>query len=1217
MNGPYDSEEDDVRIDLSDEGTTEEENENNNNQSIRNTTATTSSTVTNYLSEEDVEMQTEKQENNNSKPNENKKVNRENINNSQSDNEDISLHQRALSQFKEKVEQPNSDDEEIIPNLILSDDDEEEEKKKTNEPIQTILDEEMKDAIKQLSDQSLDDDSFTIQIEESDEEETKVPPNTSRQLSDQFMKDMQHYETYNNENQEEEESDDEAITIPDNYEETGETDEEEEEFVEIEDNVETDEEKHLAPILDKESDSDYVNLDASTLTNREVPEKPIKKKVKRKKQVLKPGNNSVLAKKVKLMNSVPKIAPIRRKKQPTARRPTTPKPVDLSTIPTTTAPKEPEIIEVEKVVEPTASLPEIKIPKRVMRKTPEILTTPVVRDERKQKRDAERQPTPPVSRISSGKTSLLDSNFMENSLKALNNLRVEEISNNDDRRVNKICGIRDRRFYNYLLKIEVGRDPNTNIRTTMLPQEETELVNVQDIPSSFSNVEQYCKIFSPHILHECVAQIRNNIASNNLESTNIKLIDYEITAIDSCLLYFTYVHDKNISLVPPSIALLEGPIGNNNNTLFYVLGEIQYNDSNKSNQLGIRLGGFLTIRIHSSTKDRIARALFKNSVWKLNKISLTPILRQMIAVNSFEKVDQQIIKTVLNPDKTVIVYRRGYPLKYNDLWDERKFKCNAMFKFFLKKNYNESQIESIMNGYEFPMEDKFLLIQGPPGTGKTRTILGLLSALTQKKIDFPPLRKRKILVCAPSNQAVDEVLRRVTTNKLITIQHEQASLYTPNVVRLGIKESVHSTVESYYIDAMCEEKLKESKNHKKRKLLENRLLQVQEDLRERLQTNRSYRSEINLLQREQNDIIEQLNNFPDDTQLSNTIKQEIIDSAEILFVTLASSGLDFDKWNLKIGEISHLIVDECCQCVEPEILIPIVNLCGEYTKYIFVGDPCQLPATVLSASRDYNFPRSLMERFMEKGYPAILLNVQHRMHNEICSFPSKYFYKGELFTSEKINPIEYGKMYRDCDSSLFKPIQVIDLLYSKEERANSSSSFRNLAEAKYVAYLYRQMVEKLGNFYSKSFNDYNDKIGIISGYKQQSKELRNLIFGHVNPLAKGKLDINTIDGFQGREKDIIIVSCVRSEGVGFLNDFRRMNVAITRAKYSLIVVCNSKELSNNDLWVKLIDDAKKRGCYSILSNEPSINLTPLHTISNNNNIQQRSYYKNYSNNNFY
>jgi len=263
-------------------------------------------------------------------------------------------------------------------------------------------------------------------------------------------------------------------------------------------------------------------------------------------------------------------------------------------------------------------------------------------------------------------------------------------------------------------------------------------------------------------------------------------------------------------------------------------------------------------------------------------------------------------------------------------------------------------------------------------------------------------------------------------------------------------------------------------------------------------------------------------------------------------------------------------VDEASQCSEPELLMPLFY--KTISKMILIGDPMQLPATVKSRkANDMRFGRSLFERFFEHfgGYedesnPVLMLDEQYRMHPDICKFPAEKFYAGRLKSHESIAarmakfPLRAYSVINVRDTSLdtLDPKNVI-----------------NRAEARFVINVCHVICTILKHSTAT--------IGIITPYQGQKKLLQNLIDKENLSIQP---TVNTIDGFQGQEKDIIILSCVRANenghagGIGFMGSMQRMNVALTRAKHSFIACVSRPALEHNDLWKSFIDDAVKRHC---------------------------------------
>ncbi len=223
-----------------------------------------------------------------------------------------------------------------------------------------------------------------------------------------------------------------------------------------------------------------------------------------------------------------------------------------------------------------------------------------------------------------------------------------------------------------------------------------------------------------------------------------------------------------------------------------------------------------------------------------------------------------------------------------------------------------------------------------------------------------------------------------------------------------------------------------------------------------------------------------------------------------------------------------------------------------------------------------------MQRFVDCRVTKILLNEQYRMHPLIREFPSKWFYSSLLLDGQGIS-CESRYLPFHCYDSL-GPYVYYDVEGKEESRSRGQTSAANLNEVRFVGELLKfffECCDKEKTIYPS--------IGVITPYKRQARELGISLRRNLTPQRFKNIEIDTVDGFQGKEKDIIILSCVRSTevrdestrhySIGFLNDLRRMNVALTRGKYSLWVVGDSRALNRDDNWNALIRNAKTRGLY--------------------------------------
>lgn len=277
----------------------------------------------------------------------------------------------------------------------------------------------------------------------------------------------------------------------------------------------------------------------------------------------------------------------------------------------------------------------------------------------------------------------------------------------------------------------------------------------------------------------------------------------------------------------------------------------------------------------------------------------------------------------------------------------------------------------------------------------------------------------------------------------------------------------------------------------------------------------------------------------------------------------------------------YLIVDEACQSTEMQTLIPF-RLAPK--RVILVGDQQQLPATTFSSnSESTGYCRSLFERLLDSGFDKTMLTIQFRMHPKIRAFPSEQFYDGQICDHASIGfrsaPVTISNLVRlFTNRVIFFDLEGSDEVYDNKSKCNyEEADFTRVL----VDFIARKMSLQGTLKYIKG------QIGVISPYKAQVRQLyqrlEQLCIGQ-SCAIQDTLEVNTVDAFQGSEKDIIIFNCVRSnnegmleKSLGFLLDERRLNVAITRPKYFLMIIGNAKTLSKSTVWGNLISYCQAQG----------------------------------------
>ena len=426
---------------------------------------------------------------------------------------------------------------------------------------------------------------------------------------------------------------------------------------------------------------------------------------------------------------------------------------------------------------------------------------------------------------------------------------------------------------------------------------------------------------------------------------------------------------------------------------------------------------------------------------------------------------------------------------------------------------NGSQINAVKSVLQKPLS----LIQGPPGTGKTVTSATIIYHLAK-------INGGQILVCAPSNVAVDQLCERIHRTGLKTVRLTAKS-----------REDVESPVG--FLSLHQQVRMNDS-NVELAKLsqLKNELGELSS------QDEKKFK------------------------QLTRNAEREILTNADVICCTCVGAG----DPRLAKFKFRTVLIDESTQSAEPECMIPLVLGCKQA---VLVGDHQQLgPVIMNKKAAKAGLNQSLFERLVILGCAPIRLNVQYRMHPCLSEFPSNMFYEGSLQNGVTMQQ----RLRRDVDF----PWPVIDspmMFWSNlgnEEIAASGTSYLNRTEA--------TNVEKIITRFFKAGVQPGD-IGIITPYEGQrsyvvSSMQQNGTFKKENYK---EIEVASVDAFQGREKDFIVLSCVRSndhQGIGFLSDPRRLNVALTRAKYGLVILGNPKVLSKHPLWHHLLLHFKERNC---------------------------------------
>lgn len=414
------------------------------------------------------------------------------------------------------------------------------------------------------------------------------------------------------------------------------------------------------------------------------------------------------------------------------------------------------------------------------------------------------------------------------------------------------------------------------------------------------------------------------------------------------------------------------------------------------------------------------------------------------------------------------------------------------------------------------------VVHGPPGTGKTTTLVEAIYETLR--------RESQVMVCAQSNMAVDWISEKLVDRGVA-------------VLRIGNPTRVNDKMLSFTYERRFEAHPDYPQLWSIRKAIR--------ELRSQKKRPDSWHQKMDRLKSRA-------------TELELRIRQSLFGEARVIACTLTGAAnrvLEGEKY-------STLFIDEAAQALEAACWIAI----RKAGRVIFAGDHCQLPPTVKSiAALKGGLGKTLMERIVEQKPEVVtLLKVQYRMNEQIMRFSSDYFYNGEVETAPGIT----HRSILDYDL----PMMWIDTedVDGKEEFIGESCGRINRAEAELTLSTLQEYFDKIGK--NRILEESID-VGIISPYRAQVQLLRKMIRQKefFRPYRR-LISVNTVDGFQGQERDIILISLVRSNDggeIGFLRDLRRMNVAITRARMKLIILGNAATMTSHPFYRKLYEFIQK------------------------------------------
>ena len=410
------------------------------------------------------------------------------------------------------------------------------------------------------------------------------------------------------------------------------------------------------------------------------------------------------------------------------------------------------------------------------------------------------------------------------------------------------------------------------------------------------------------------------------------------------------------------------------------------------------------------------------------------------------------------------------------------------------------------------------IVHGPPGTGKTTTLVAAINALIERG-------EPQILVVAPSNTAVDLLSEKLDEKGL-------------NVLRIGNPVRVTERLQRLTLESRMAEhsQIKDVKKLKK-------------NASEFKNMAHKYKRNFGKAEREQRKALfdEAHRITRDATKIEEFISDDVISKAQVITATLVGAN----HYTIKNIKFNTVIIDEAGQALEPAAWIPILKA----QRVVMAGDHLQLPPTI--KSRQQGLTTTLLEKCVALQPQSVtLLEEQYRMNSQIMGFSSLKFYQNRLVAHESVA----NRVLSETD----EPFTFIDTAGAGYEEQSEGTSTINPDEAAFVVRHITTMN------YANALS-----VAVIAPYKEQVNLLKNLLTGT-------SVEVNTVDGFQGQERDVVYISLTRSNSdgiIGFLNDYRRMNVAMTRARFKLIMIGDSATLGQTPFYADLITYTEGLGGY--------------------------------------
>ncbi len=420
-------------------------------------------------------------------------------------------------------------------------------------------------------------------------------------------------------------------------------------------------------------------------------------------------------------------------------------------------------------------------------------------------------------------------------------------------------------------------------------------------------------------------------------------------------------------------------------------------------------------------------------------------------------------------------------------------------------------------------QEDVTVVHGPPGTGKTTTLVAAVELLAKQG--------NKILICAPSNAATDHFARSVNAKGV-------------RVIRLGNLAKVEEEATALTLDVL----LQRNKEY-------NSVSELKKRAAELRRMAGKYKRKFGKEEAEQRKLLlsEAKNINREARETEQYVIDKMLDEAQVIAVTYIGAAMD----TLKARHFDIVFLDEAGQSMEPAAWVPIMKA----NKVVIAGDPCQLPPVVKSVkAAKKGLDISLLEKCIQRHQQVALLRTQYRMHQVIMQFSNNEFYNGQLESGDKNSQwllFENDKAFEFIDTAGCS---------FEEEPGDEGSSLQNEPEAGVLVKHLTQIDAQLSGA----------SVGVISPYRAQTellkKKLRDYAF----------VSVNTVDAFQGQERDVIYISLVRSndrQEIGFLKDYRRMNVAMTRARKKLVIIGDSSTFGNDGFYQRMLSYIENSALY--------------------------------------